>query len=96
MQKLMLPWQKLVTMHTVTPVIGSNAPLGPVLTTQVELKGSPVTALIDTGSQVTIISLKFLIEALEKYGLPEQSANWRADVEKRMKPTTHCDTRDWK
>ena len=49
-------------MHTEMPVMESDAPLGPVLTTKVELEGSRVTALIDTGSPVTVVSLKFLIE----------------------------------
>ena len=33
---------------------------------EVELEGSPVKALIDTGSPVIIVSLSFLINALAK------------------------------
>lgn len=51
-----------VTMHTVTPVTKSDAPLGPVLTAEVELEGTCVRALVDTGSPVTIVSLKCLVD----------------------------------
>ena len=44
-----------VTMHTVTPVTESAAPLGPVLTTEVKVEGSRVKALVDSGSPVTIV-----------------------------------------
>ena len=41
------------------------------------------------GSPVTIVSLKFLVDALKKCGPPRQSpTDWRACVEKQMKPTT--------
>lgn len=48
-----------VTMQTVAPAADSNVPLGPVPTMEVDLEGSTVKALINTGSPVTIISLKF-------------------------------------
>lgn len=76
-------------MYTMTSVIENDASLGPVLTTEVELEGSCVKALIDTGYPVTIVSLKFLVDALKKCRPPDQfPADWRACVRKRMKPTT--------
>ena len=38
--------------------------LGPTLTIEVKLEGIPVKALVKTGSPSTIMSLKFLINAL--------------------------------
>ena len=56
-------------------------------TVDVELEGTSTKALIDTGSPVTIVSLKFLVNALAKQRPPHQSpSNWRAEVEKRLLP----------
>ena len=40
--------------------------IGPTLTVGVEIEGTMVDALVDTGSPVTIVSLDFLLEALGK------------------------------
>lgn len=55
----------MTTMHTVT-ISRSYVCLGPILTTKVNLEGIPVKASVDTGSTSTIVSLKFLVEALSK------------------------------
>ena len=54
-----------VSMHGVTTSDVSGK-LGPVLTLTVEVQGEPVEALIDTGSPVTIVSLKWLLQLLVK------------------------------
>ena len=76
------------TMDTVTPGKGTCTRLGRVLTVEVELEGTPVKALLDTGSPVTIVSLKFLMDALSRQRQSGQDpAEWRASVERRLKPT---------
>ena len=61
--------------------------LGPVLTVDVALEGEMVSALVDTGSPVTIVSLNCLIKLLDKKRRPDQSpAEWRKSVEQRMVP----------
>ena len=68
-------------MHMVMSTAENKTSLGPVLTTDVELEGSCVKALIDTGSPVTIVSLKFLLEALKKQRPPQQPlSEWKASV----------------
>ena len=45
-------------------------------------------ALLDTGSPVTIVSLKFLVDALARKRPTAQSpAEWRTSIETRLKPT---------
>jgi len=43
--------------------------LGPTIYTEVEFEGIPVQAMLDTGSPVTIVSLKFALAALAKLHL---------------------------
>lgn len=38
-----------------------SSDLGPTLSVDVDFEGSPVNALIDTGSPVSIVSLRFLL-----------------------------------
>ena len=79
-----------VTMHGVTSVDPvDNVKLGPVLTSTVEVEGEPMEALLDTGSPVTIISWEWLLQLLAKKRLEGQSpSEWKAEVEKRLEPTT--------
>ena len=68
------------------------------LTIEVELKGEPVAALLDTGSPVTITSLDFLLKVWGKIRPPGQKPEqWQASVEKRLEPTTVtlCKLRWW-
>ena len=76
----------MTTMHTVT-TSQSDAHLGPTLTAKVKLEGVPINALVDTGSPTTIVSLKFLIDALAKQKKSDESpAQWRKRVEQRLEP----------
>ncbi len=44
-----------------------------------------MSALLDTGSPVSIVSLEFLLDVLAKRGLEGQSPEeWRQEVEKRL------------
>ena len=61
--------------------------LGPTLTTTVLVEGVPVTALLDTGSPVTIVSMKFLLQAFQKQRTAEQTPDeWAQTVRLRLKP----------
>ena len=76
----------MTTMHTVT-TSQSDAHLGPTLTAKVKLEGIPVNALVDTGSPTTIVSLKFLIDALAKQKKSDESpAQWRKHIEQQLEP----------
>ena len=61
--------------------------LGPTPTTTILVEGTPVEALLDTGSPVTIVSLDFLVKALtcEKEHLDNQTI--REEVKKHLEPT---------
>ena len=61
--------------------------LGPTLSAWVEFEGIPVEALLDTGSPVTIVSMRFLLEALAKQKPKEQDpTEWAAAVKSRLEP----------
>ena len=73
------------TIHGVQSPGETDACLGPILMVEVECEGTPTKALVDTGSPVTIVSLKFLINALARQRAPEQSStDWRKEVESRL------------
>ena len=60
--------------------------LGPMLTTVLTVEGTPVEAMIDTGSPVTVISLEFLLKMLAKQRPIEQSVEgWRVKVREQLK-----------
>ena len=62
-----------------------NAQLGPIPIAKVKLEGSETEALLYTGSPVTIVSLQFLLEALAKQKIDDQSPDdWMHMVEKRF------------
>ena len=51
------------------------------------LENITITALLDTGSPATIVSLDFLLQTLAKQkGENETAQAWRARVEKRLEP----------
>ena len=53
-----------------------------------KLEGVHVKALVDTASPSTIVSLKFVINALAKQRKPDElPAQWRKRVEKRFEPS---------
>ena len=51
------------TMHGVSSDEGQQC-LGPTIWSEVYFEGTPVEALVDTGSPATIVGLKFLLEVL--------------------------------
>ena len=53
----------LVTMHGISGGSGQQQ-LGPTIWTEVQFEGSPVKALVDTGSPATIVGLKFALKVL--------------------------------
>ena len=75
--------------HLEAGQIVSGVRLGPTLKTQVLLEGEETTALLDTGSPVTIVSLEHLLQIFarnhEPGTTPEQ---WRRKVKERLQPTT--------
>ena len=77
------------TMHGLTPANPKpGLKLGPTLTTEVEIEGVSVQALLDTGSPATIVSLNLILEVLASQRPKSQSpADWRAEVEKRLEPS---------
>ena len=79
-----------VTMYCVTSIDPvDNVKLDPVLTSTVEVEGKPVEAFLDTGSPVTIISWEWLLQLLAKKRQEGQRpSEWKAEVEKRLEPTT--------
>ena len=63
----------VATMRVLKSVNGEEGnSLGPTLSAHVEFEGSPVKALLDTGSPVTIVSMRFLLQALVKQKPREQ------------------------
>ena len=78
------------TMHNIKP---SKTPhdvtLGPTPTSQITLDSAPVTALLDTGSPVSIVSLDFYLKAAAQSRKPDQSpVDWGKEVREKLKPTT--------
>ena len=70
------------TMHTITTEKGDgSATVGPTLTSEVQLKGCPVRALLDTGLRTTIVSLELPLKTLAKQKRPDETpADWRDRV----------------
>ena len=56
---------------------------------EVQLESTPVCAMIDTGSPVTIVSLKFILQVLAKKKPDEQTPEeWKWEVKQRLRPPT--------
>ena len=74
------------TLHGIRPHQGGDkAVLGPTVVGEVELEGTPVQALIDTGSPVTIASLEWLLGALAKQRPTNQVPEaWEKEVRARL------------
>jgi hypothetical protein len=72
-------------MHTITSQ--QNTQLGLTPTTEVHVEGCPVTAVLDTWSPATIISLDFLLQTLAKQKKPGETPQaWRERIEKQLEP----------
>ena len=82
--------QATATMHGLSSTCGEkDLQLGPTLTTQVQVEGVPVPALLDTGSPATIISLNVVVQVLASQKPKEQSPEqWKAEMKQRMEPCT--------
>ena len=80
--------EAVATMRVLKSAKGEDGTsLGPTLTADVEFEGSPVQALLDTGSPVTIVSMKFLLQALAKQKPKDQDpTEWAATVKARLEP----------
>ena len=64
-----------------------DAVLGPTLSATVLLEGVPVSALLDTCSPVTNVSMDFLLQALKEQRVAGQSpAEWAQTVRERLQP----------
>ena len=78
----------LVSMHGISGGSGKQQ-LGPTIWTEVLFKGSPVKALVDTGSPATIVGLKFALKVLATNRRPGQSPQeWATYVQSRMQQPT--------
>ena len=67
----------------------SPAPLGPVLTSKVELDGFSTDALMDTGSPASIIALDFFLKSAAAQRPPGQSpTSWAAEVRQCIQPSS--------
>ena len=67
----------------------SSFPIGPTLQAQVELEGVTVTALLDTGSPVTIASFEFVLRALAaKRPSSQTKEDWKAEMKSRVEKST--------
>jgi len=82
--------ENTTTMHVLKPHItvdgSTDGPaLGPTVYVDVLLEGQPVKALVDTGSPVTIVSIKCLLDVLEKLRAPEQIVeDWKRQMRSRF------------
>ena len=82
--------ESMATIHGITPgETEGELQLGPTLRAEVEeVEEVPVSALLDTGSLATIVSLKCILGILERERPNFPSAElWRADVERRLEPS---------
>ena len=78
------------TMHVLRPEgRRDDLSLGPALTAEVNFEGTPIRAFLDTGSPVTVVSLRFLLQALAKQRPAGQTpAEWQKSVRNRLHPPT--------
>lgn len=78
------------TLHNVTPESSDdNRKLGPIITANVQLEGMNVTALLDTGSPVSIVSLdKFLMACAQARPQGQSPDEWEAEIRSKLHPST--------
>jgi len=66
---------------------GSESKLGPTVFAEITVNGTPVNALVDTGSLATIVSLDFVLGVLAKERREGQTpTEWKAETLKRFSP----------
>lgn len=73
----------MATMHGISGSDGKQQ-LGPTIWTEVLLEGTPVKALVDTGSPATIVGLKFALEILATQRHPGRSPKKWANYGKSL------------
>ena len=71
--------QVAVTMHAlVSQLSSSNQPiLGPTVTAEVVVERGPISVLLNTGSPVSIVSLKSIVHTLAKQRMQDQTPQER-------------------
>lgn len=83
--------ESTTTLHGIhTGTHPGDPPYGKRIETEVMFEDRPVQALVDTGSPVTIVSLKFCMEALKSLKRSDQTPSaWQTEVRKRLQePST--------
>ena len=69
--------------------VQTNLPLGPALTAEVNFEGTPTHAFLDTGSPVTVVSSRFLLQSMAKQRpLGQTPAEWQQGVRARLHQPT--------
>ena len=76
------------TLHGIrSPEGADKTTLGPIIVGEVELEGSAVNGLLDTGSPVTIASLEWVLHTLAKQRPSGQGLDaWESEVKARLEP----------
>ena len=80
----------MAQMHKISPeTTDKDSTLGPTPTSKVFLDGMATTALVDTGSPVSIVSLDFFLKAsAANRGQSQTPDAWGEAVRQRLKPAT--------
>ena len=73
---------EMATMSTLEAREGRGERIGPRITVEVEVEGLPVTAVVDTGSPVSIISSLCLIDLYRRKAGP--GIDWKEDMHMRQ------------
>ena len=77
---------EMATMLTLEAREGRGERIGPRITVEVEVEGLPVTAVVDTGSPVSIISSLCLFDLYRRKAGP--GIDWKEDVRQVTRPPT--------
>ena len=77
---------EMATMSTLEAREGRGERIGPRITVEVEIEGLPVTAVVDTGSPVSIISSLCLFDLYRRKAGP--GIDWKEDVRQATRPPT--------
>ena len=77
---------EMATMPTLEAREGRGERIGPRITVEVEVEGLPVTAVVDTGSPVSIISSLCLFDLYRRKAGP--GIDWKEDVKRVTRPPT--------
>ena len=73
---------------TTSKTVGNGVQLDSVITSELQIDGEPVKALLDTGSLVTLVSLDVLLQVWGRRKPPDQTPEeWKKEAGKRLQPT---------